>query len=90
MLDFLEFLIINSTQSVSLGTANIDILWQIFVLQPNFNSDQALFLKWINKPREQQYVRNEVYLFTDEEKKYFFVRILCNPTYVNFQKISVG
>jgi hypothetical protein len=39
MLDFLEFLIVGSVSQVSLGTDNIDTLWRIFVLQPNFNSD---------------------------------------------------
>ena len=29
-------------------------------------------------------------MFTDEEKKHFFKNILCNPTYVNFQKISLA
>jgi len=52
MLGFLEFLIINSEHKVTLGTENIDRLWKIFVLKPNFNSDQTLFLKWINKHRE--------------------------------------
>jgi|LauGreDrversion4_2_1035121.scaffolds.fasta_scaffold54103_1 hypothetical protein len=52
MLGFLEFLIINSDHKVTLGTQNIDRLWQMFVQQPNFSIDQTLFFKWINKHRE--------------------------------------
>ena len=47
-------------------------------------------MKWINTQREQPYSKNELSLFTDEEKKYFFTKILCNPTYVDFRKISIG
>lgn len=35
------------------------------------------------------YEKKEIFLFTDEEKKYFFTKILCNPTYIN-SKISYG
>ncbi len=40
--------------------------------------------------RENNYDKKEYFLFTEEEKKYFFTRILCNPTYVDFQMISIG
>ena len=55
---------------MSLGTENIDRLWQLFVHQPNFNADQNLFLKWINKPREIMgtYEKREYFLFNDEER----------------------
>jgi len=39
MLDFLEYVVTVSNQKVALGTENIDILWKVFVQQPNFNSD---------------------------------------------------
>lgn len=73
---------------VPIGIHNIDSLWQIFVQQPNFSSDQNQFLKWINLYRENQYEKREYFLFNDEERKYFFTKILCNPTYT--QKISHG
>lgn len=78
---------------MSLGTDNIDRLWLLFVQQPNFNSDQSLFLKWINKHREvavSYHEKREIYLFNDQERKHFFTKILCNPTYVDFQNISIG
>ena len=60
--------------------------------QPNFNADQTLFLKWINKHRETggTYDKREYFLFNEEERKNFFAKILCNPTYVDFKKISIG
>ena len=83
-LNFLEFLIIQSDSNVKIGIKNIDTLWQYFVHQPNFSYEQNLFLKWINHHRENQYdKRNEYFLFDDEERKYFFTKILCNPTYVD-------
>jgi len=93
LLGFLEFLILSSEDRVSLGTGNIDRLWQLFVQQPNFNSDQSLFLKWINKHREtgmSAYDKKEIFLFNEAERKHFFTKILCNPTYVDFQRISIG
>lgn len=90
LLGFLEYLILSSETAVSLGTDNIDHLWKTFVQQPNFNSDQTLFLKWINKYRDYgatQYNRREIFLFNDQERKHFFTQILCNPTFVDFQKI---
>ena len=97
ILGFLEFVVLHSEERVSLGTDNIDRLWHLFVSQPNFNSDQNLFLKWINLQRESPmaaYDRrerdSEIYLFNDVERKHFFTKILCSPTYVDFQKISIG
>lgn len=34
--------------------------------------------------------KREIYLFNDQERKHFFTKILCNPTYVDFQHISIG
>jgi hypothetical protein len=97
ILGFLEFLVLHSEEKVSLGTENIDRLWTIFVQQPNFNSDQNLFLKWINQHRElpmSPYERRdrdpEIFLFNEAERKHFFTKILCSPTYVDFQRISIG
>jgi hypothetical protein len=94
LLGFLEFLIINSEHKVTLGTDNIDRLWKIFVLKPNFNLDQTLFLKWINKHREAGTTyggeKKEYQLFDEEERIHFFTKILCNPTYSDFRKISPG
>lgn len=35
----------------------------------------------MNLHRESQYEKKEYFLFNDEERKYFFIKILCNPTY---------
>ena len=76
LLGFLEFLIINSDHKVTLGTPNIDRLWQMFVQQPNSNVDQTLFLKWINKHRDGGPTaygeRREYHLFNEEERVHFF------------------
>jgi len=31
-----------------------------------------------------------MFIFTDEEKKFFFTKILCNPSYIDPKTISVG
>jgi hypothetical protein len=92
ILGFLEFLILNTNHQVTLGPENIDKLWTLFVQQPNFTSDQTLFLAWINKHREAGAYndKKEYYLFNELEREHFFTKILCNPTYVDFQKISSG
>jgi len=37
--------------TVSIGEENIRRLWVLLVKEPNFQSDQTLFLNWINKQR---------------------------------------
>ena len=32
----------------------------------------------------------EVYLFTTDEQKHLFTQILCNPTFVDYKKLSAG
>lgn len=51
MLDLVEFLVINSDNRVEIGVQNIELMWDMFVTQANFESDQTLFLNWINKQR---------------------------------------
>ncbi len=64
ILGFLEFIILSSDEKVTLGIENIDRLWTLFVQQPNFNSDQTLFLQWVNKYRQAGY-NSENYLFNE-------------------------
>ena len=59
--DFMEALIINAQKvnegyamSVCVGLDNIQRLWTLLVKQPNFASDQTLFLNWVNKARNIQ------------------------------------
>jgi hypothetical protein len=59
LLGFLEFIIISSDQKVSLGTANIDRLWQMCVQLPNPYFDQTFFLKWINKRKYRELDKEE-------------------------------
>jgi len=72
ILDFVEFVITTSQGSaqaklsdrVELGIENINTLWRLFVNEPNFVSDQNLFLNWVNKqrlvpnPSQQYYHQN--------------------------------
>lgn len=80
MLTLLEYLL--SSNSVCLGIHNIKLLWQIFVEEPNYTLEQAMFLNWINKSYNSDdsstnYVR-QTEMFTIEEKKFLFNEILCN------------
>ena len=63
LLDFIQFVIIGSDYTVSLKSQNIDILWKIFVHQPNFTQDQTQFLQFINQKRKS-HNRGEVTIFT--------------------------
>jgi len=90
LLDFIEFIILGSNEKVQFGISNIETVWLQFIQQPNSTFDQSTFLKWINKSREIQYTKQELSLFTEEEKKFFFTKILCNPTYIDLKTISVG
>ena len=42
--------------NTNLGIENIKSIWCLFVKQPNFQSDQTLFLDWINKQRNLTYI----------------------------------
>ena len=85
---------------VTMGIENIKRLWILFVNDPNFQSDTTLFLNWINKQRTHtiskivNYQRNkytyELFIFSEEEKKFLFESFLCNPDEVNAAQISVA
>jgi len=106
LLEFIEYLVLQSqndstkpNEFVSIGVANIENLWSLFVSGPNFNSDQNMFLAWINKQRLQQVqsqqnnyyqlVTKEQNIFTEEEKKFLFTNILCNPADVRNMPVSL-
>ena len=89
LLDFIQFVIIGSDYTVSLKSQNIDILWKIFVHQPNFTQDQTQFLLFINQKRKS-HNRGEVTIFTPQEQKHLFCQILCNNSYVDYQNMSSG
>lgn len=89
LLDFIQFVIIGSDYTVSLKSQNIDILWKIFVHQPNFTQDQTQFLQFINQKRKS-HNRGEVTIFTPQEQKHLFCQILCNNSYVDYQNMSSG
>lgn len=86
--------------TISLGIENIKRLWNLFVKEPNFASDHAVFLDWIYKQRSysQIHIMNdqkrqfsyELFLFNDEEKRFLFTAFLCNPDEVNASSISVS
>jgi hypothetical protein len=95
LLELLEFIVLGSEWTVTVGTANLDALWKTFVLSPNFSSDQVLFLQFINKKRQRSngYLSEaanygkalrEVNLLTAEEQKHLFTKILCNSTFVDY------
>ena len=106
-LEFIEFMIcqaqkinIGDEMIVSLGIENIKRLWVQFVKEPNFQSDQALFLDWINKQRtyttfqyveyQKKQITYELTIFSEVEKRFLFTQFLCNPDEVDAAQISVS
>lgn len=85
---------------VTLGIENIKRLWILFVKEPNFQSDQTQFLNWINKVRthtvtqivnyQKKSLTYELFIFSEEEKKFLFDTFLCNPDEVDAAQISVA
>jgi len=57
LLSLLEYLL--SSNNVVLGVANIKLLWQIFVEEPNYIQEQSLFLNWINNQNEDNNQANQ-------------------------------
>ena len=102
LLDILEFVVLTSEWAVTIKAPNLETLWTAFVLRPNFPPDQSLFLSFINKRRVRTqrmpadatgYVAKttqEVNLLTAEEQRHLFTQILCNPTFVDYQKLTTG
>lgn len=86
--------------TVSMGIENIKRLWTLFVKEPNFQSDQTIFLNWINKQRThtishmQNYQKRnytyEIFIFAEEEKRFMFEQFLCNPDEVDATQTSVA
>jgi hypothetical protein len=100
LLELLEFVVLGSNGKVTIKSGHIDALWKTFVLSPNFTSDQNLFLSFLNKKRQRTsghaqyggYQRQvtEVHLLSGPEQKHLFTQILCNSTFVDYGKLSVG
>ena len=96
MLEIIELVVLQSDWVVSIKPQNIDALWATYVLTPNFTSDQTLFLNFINKKRFKasnleyngKHSYKDVSLFTHDEQKHLFTQILCNPTHVDYSKIT--
>lgn len=95
LLELLEFVVLGSDWSVTVGAENLDSLWRTFVLSPNFTSDQVMFLHFINQKRHRpsRYLgdagahskaQQEVNLLTSDEQKHLFTKILCNSTFVDY------
>lgn len=76
ILSFIEFMIIESQKgsqggedggaavgemTVSLGIENMKRLWYLFVKEPNFQTDQTLFLNWVNESRVINVIRTDNY-----------------------------
>jgi len=102
LLDILEFVVLTSEWVVTIKAPNLETLWTAFVLRPNFPPDQSLFLSFINKRRVRTHrmpadatgyvakTTQEVNLLTAEEQRHLFTQILCNPTFVDYQKLTTG
>jgi hypothetical protein len=81
LLEFAAYIVIQGkSKEHTIGEAGIKLLWDIFVKNANFEIDQEIFLKWIYTDSSQT---NDV--FSDDEKKFFFFQIWCNPEYINYQ-----
>ena len=102
LLEILEFVILASDWEVAIKAENLETLWTTFVLRPNFTSDQAQFLSFINKKRTRTHrmppdaagyvarTTQEINLLTAEVQRHFFTQILCNPTFIDYQKLTTG
>jgi hypothetical protein len=55
--------VLTSDWVVSINNQNIELLWKTFVLQPNFQIEQTLFLQFVNKRRYKKILKeNEIYI----------------------------
>jgi hypothetical protein len=91
LFEFIEFSIIYSGNEITLGTENIEKLWNIFVSTSSIEFDKNLFFKWLskekfNKPAMVSY--NSRSIFTAEERHFLFTQILCQNEYVNKHEIT--
>lgn len=49
LLNQIKFLV--ADPNVHLGVKNIELLWRIFVDEPNFAKEQTMFTNWINRSK---------------------------------------
>ena len=65
----------------------------MFVLEGNFESDQNLFLTWVNKHRTREDYMKKVYeqsLFSVNEKEHLFEKILCDEDHLDATNLTLG
>lgn len=78
LLNQIKFLV--ADPNVNLGVKNIELLWRIFVDEPNFSKEQAMLVNWINRSKAEHLASNSQKqyheMFTAEEKKFIFMQIL--------------
>ena len=90
LLDFISVLVNIGNREIVLKNENIKILWNLFMKNSNLESDKQIFLKWVNKKHHCRH-RNEksFIILSEEERKFFFTEILCNPAYVDPYKTTM-
>lgn len=49
LLNHIKFLV--AEPNVQLGVGNIELLWRIFVDEPNFARESTMFINWINRSK---------------------------------------
>jgi hypothetical protein len=91
LLEFIDFLSVNTVGEITLGNENIEKLWNIFVNRSGIEFDKNLFYRWLNK---EKFVKSAMQtphnrrIFTSEEREFLFKHILCKPEYVNIKELS--
>ena len=86
---FLEYLITNHGYELYLEEKHIEILWELYVSNPIFDSDRIFFLKWIGRKPEISRFNESNYLIKKELVPFFFEKILCNHKKFDFINLSI-
>lgn len=79
---FLDFIVLNSKQAVSFTSADITLLWALFIENSPSQEDSDTFYKWLYEPRGMTYP------FSKETISEIFTDYLANPEKHPFHSLT--
>lgn len=85
---FLEYLITNQCYDMFFDVPKIEKLWDLVIMQPNFNFDKDYFFSWVSRKQELLRFPETALLFAKDDLPDFFEKIICNSKKLDFVTLS--
>jgi len=85
---FLEYLLTNPSYELGFTLKQLDRLWELFALNPLWESERDFFFDWISRNHESHSYEDYSSVIEKEMIPEFFEKILCNHKKLDFINMS--